>query len=63
MKIRVYLEEISRKYHLTGANIVNVIQFAGLQTLEKKSRHISSDDLLRGIRKEYEKEGKTMRQE
>lgn len=60
---RIDLEEISRKYHLTGANIVNVIQFAGLQTLEKKSRLISSDDLLRGIRKEYEKEGKTMRQE
>ncbi len=57
------LEEIARKYHLTGANIVNVIQFAGLQTLEKKSGTISSDDLLKGIRKEYEKEGKMMRQE
>jgi len=42
---------------------VNVIQFAGLQTLEKKSGTISSDDLLKGIRKEYEKEGKMMRQE
>lgn len=56
-------EEIARKYHLTGANIVNVIQYAGLQTLEKKSRTISAADLLKGIQKEYEKEGKMMRLE
>jgi SpoVK/Ycf46/Vps4 family AAA+-type ATPase len=62
-KTKIDLEEIARKYHLTGANIVNVIQFAGLQTLEKKSATISADDLLKGIRKEYEKEGKMMRQE
>ncbi len=58
---KVNLEEIARKYHLTGANIVNVIQFAGLQTLKKKSQIISSEDLLKGIRKEYDKEGKMMR--
>jgi ATP-dependent 26S proteasome regulatory subunit len=57
------MEEIARKYHLTGANIVNVIQFAGLQTLEKRSRTIAVADLLKGIQKEYEKEGKMMRLE
>ncbi|WP_372936546.1 ATP-binding protein [Mariniphaga sediminis] len=60
-KIRV--EEIARKYHLTGANIVNVIQYAGLQTLGKNSKTILADDLLKGIQKEYEKEGKMMRLE
>lgn len=60
---KVNLEEIARKYHLTGANIVNVIQFAGLHTLEKKSQTISAADLLAGIQKEYEKEGKMMRLE
>jgi AAA+ superfamily predicted ATPase len=58
---KVNIGEIARKYHLTGANIVNIIQFAGLQTLEKKSKTISSEDLLKGIQKEYEKEGKMMR--
>jgi SpoVK/Ycf46/Vps4 family AAA+-type ATPase len=62
-KSDVNLEEIARKYNLTGANIVNIIQFAGLRTLEKNSNIISSDDLLLGIRREYEKEGKMMRQE
>lgn len=58
---KIDLSEISRKYELTGANIVNVIQFAGLQTLEKKSNIISEKDLLKGIQKEYRKEGKMMR--
>jgi len=60
---KVNIGEVARKYHLTGANIVNVIQFAGLKTLEKKSQTISSEDLLKGIQKEYEKEGKMMRLE
>jgi len=62
-KTDIDLGEIARKYSLTGANIVNVIQYAGLKTLEKNSNSISSDDLLLGIRREYEKEGKMMRQE
>lgn len=54
----ISIDEISRKYHLTGANIVNVVQFAGLQTLAKNQKEINASSLLDGIRKEYEKEGK-----
>lgn len=54
----ITLEEIARKYHLTGANIVNVIQYAGLQTIASQLEVIGFSDLLKGIRKEYEKEGK-----
>jgi AAA+ superfamily predicted ATPase len=57
----ISVEEIARKYQLTGANIVNVVQFAGLQTLAKNSKEINFSDLLEGIRKEYEKEGKMIR--
>ena len=59
----IYFENIARKYHLTGANIVNVIQYAGLRTLERDSTTNLAEDLLNGIKKEYEKEGKMMRQE
>ena len=59
----VNLEEIARKYQLTGANIVNAIQCAGLRTLEKESAALLAGDLLHGIYKEYEKEGKLLRQE
>jgi len=54
----VELENIARKYELTGANIVNVIHYAGLKTLEEKSDTISLENLMIAIRKEYIKEGK-----
>lgn len=57
----VSFENLSRKYQLTGANIVNVIHFAALQTLKQESSVIELADLLLGIQKEYEKEGKMMR--
>lgn len=57
----VDLSEISRNYELTGANIVNIIHFAGLQTLANRNTDIAAGDLLKGIRKEYLKEGKMLR--
>jgi AAA+ superfamily predicted ATPase len=57
----INLDDISRKYDLTGANIVNVVHFAGLKTLEENSRTISQKNLLAGIQKEYQKEGKITR--
>lgn len=59
----ISLNEIAKNYDLTGANIVNVIQYAGLKTLEKKSKTISRTDILKGIQKEYKKEGKMFRRE
>jgi len=58
---RISLKEIARNFEITGANIVNIIQYAGLKTIEKGSTTISFDDLLKGIQKEYAKEGKMMR--
>lgn len=54
----INVEEIARKYEVNGANIVNIIHFACLKTLEKSSTTISLSDLLSGIQKEYIKEGK-----
>ncbi len=60
---KISIKEIARKYDITGASIVNVIQYAGLQTLDKKSKTISYEDLIKGIQKEYFKEGKMIRKE
>lgn len=54
----INLEEIAAKYEVNGANIVNIIHYACLKTLEKKSATIGYADLLNGIQKEYIKEGK-----
>lgn len=54
------LESISKKYSITGANIVNVIQYTCLKTLANKDTVIKESSLIEGIRKEYAKEGKTL---
>ncbi len=60
---KISIKEIARKYEITGANIVNVIQYAGLQTLKNNSETISYNDLIAGIQKEYFKEGKMIRKD
>lgn len=54
----VCLKDLSKKYDVTGANIVNVIQYACLKTLEEKNETIYLNHLVQGIKKEYVKEGK-----
>ncbi|MEP6930359.1 MAG: ATP-binding protein [Flavobacterium sp.] len=56
----VNLNELSKKYDITGANIVNIIQYACLRTLEDENKNIKLHHLLQGIKKEYAKEGKMM---
>ena len=55
---QIKLEELANKYEVNGANIVNIIHYACLKTIERKSNTISYSDLLKGIQKEYVKEGK-----
>lgn len=55
---KINIKEIALKYDLTGANILNVIHYTCLQTLERGSDKISYNDLIKGIYREYTKEGK-----
>ncbi|WP_299260763.1 ATP-binding protein [uncultured Aquimarina sp.] len=54
----VSLEEVSKKYALTGANIINVVQYICLKTIASKHESILLETMLEGIKKEYLKEGK-----
>lgn len=56
----VNLIDLSKKYDVTGANIVNVVQYACLKTLEEDNKKIHLKHLIQGIKKEYMKEGKIM---
>lgn len=56
----VCLKELSRKYDITGANIVNIIQYTCLRTIEQQQKTIRLEDLINGIKKEYVKEGKML---
>ena len=54
----VSLDKLASMYEVTGANIVNVVQYASLQKLKKDSNSIQLVDILQGIKKEYQKEDK-----
>ena len=52
------LNILSNKYELTGSSIISVIHYASLQTIHKNSTVIQKNDLIEGIKREYEKEDK-----
>ena len=54
----VNLENIARKYELSGSGIMNVVQFACLQALAKNSGHVRADYIITGIEREYTKENR-----
>jgi hypothetical protein len=54
------LNSIARQYELTGAHIMNIVQYACLQALFRNERTIRYIDVLDGIKKEYSKEGKIL---
>ncbi|SHJ76725.1 ATPase family associated with various cellular activities (AAA) [Malonomonas rubra DSM 5091] len=57
---KVDLKEIAGRYELSGGSIMNVVRYATLRALEREERTISNGDLQEGIRKEFQKEGKTI---
>ena len=57
---RIHLGEIASKYDLSGGAIVNVVQYCSLMAMKRGSNTIDYDDLLEGIRMEFQKEGKSL---
>lgn len=57
---RIHLDEIASKYDLSGGAIVNIVQYCSLMAMKRGSNTIDYDDMLEGIRKEFQKEGKSM---
>ena len=52
------LSIIARKYEITGAGIVNVVQYCCLESLANNSKEITVEQIKTGIEREYQKEGK-----
>jgi hypothetical protein len=47
-----------KQYDLSGGNIINIVQYACLKTLEKGNKVIFLEDVIEGIKREMHKEGK-----
>jgi SpoVK/Ycf46/Vps4 family AAA+-type ATPase len=56
----VDLEQIADQYELAGGSIMNVVRYASLMTLEAGSNVILRKDIVRGIQREYAKEGRSL---
>ena len=54
------LERVAQQYDMSGGSIMNVIQYASLLTLNRNDNVITSDDIVLGIKNEYNKEGRTI---
>lgn len=56
----VDLKEIAKKHELAGGSILNVVQYASVLAMSRKQTVIRNEDILEGIRREFQKEGKVM---
>jgi len=54
------LRQIADKYELTGGSIVNIVRYASLMALYNNTNKIENKWILSGIKKEFQKEGKTI---
>lgn len=57
---KIDLSSIARQYELTGSNIMNIVHFVCLQTLASGSNKILMKLFVKGIQREYSKEGKVI---
>jgi hypothetical protein len=56
----VDLPDIANKYEMTGGAIMNVTRYSSLAALKRGTNIILLKDILQGIRREFEREGKIM---
>lgn len=56
---KVDLQEIASQNKLAGGSIINVVRYASLMAISRQSDTILLKDILTGIRRELQKEGKT----
>ncbi|ACN14418.1 putative ATPase (AAA superfamily protein) [Desulforapulum autotrophicum HRM2] len=57
---QVSLPELAEKYELSGGAIMNVVRYVTLMALKNQRRTITGTDILDGVRKEFQKEGRTV---
>ncbi len=56
----VDLKKIAREFEISGGTIMNVIQHAMLNTLERKSNRVLNSDIIEGVKREYSKLKRTI---
>ena len=55
----VNLNEIAARYEMSGGAIMNVVRYSTLMSIKRNSTTIALNDIQDGIKKEFQKQGKT----
>lgn len=55
------IPSIIGKYEVTGSNILNIVKYAYSMMLNRKSEYMRIEDVIEGIKIEYEKEGRAFK--
>lgn len=58
VKLDFDLQEVATRYELAGGSIINVVQYACLKALQRGDEEIRMREVLQGIRREIQKEGR-----
>jgi len=54
------INEVASRFELSGGSIMNVIRYASLMAIDQGSDSIFYQDIINGVRRELQKEGKTL---
>lgn len=52
------IPELAARYELAGGNIINAVQYACLKAINRNTTEIKYNDVVMGIKREFEKSGK-----
>jgi len=58
----VSLQQLAQDYELSGGSIINVLRYSCLKAVVRSPQEIRACDLLKGVRRELQKEGKFLKQ-
>jgi len=56
---KIDLQSVAKEYELSGGSITNIVRFCSLMALKRGDNTIILSDLETGIKREFQKEGKT----
>jgi len=56
----VNLDELADTYELTGGEMINILRYCALEAARRNKKSIELKDIIRGIRREYKKQNKTI---
>ncbi len=57
---RLDLTQLAEAHEISGASIINIVQYASLKALSREDKTLYHEDLLNGIKRELRKEEKSI---